>query len=171
GSGERALGNLATSAQINRYGISLINNTGTTLSKFTLNFTGERWRLVDPGVHDTLAYEYAITSSSNTIDTAGIFTGLGSFAAPNTSDVAGTVNIALNGNLAANQTAKSHTVNVNWTPGSMLIVRFNGQDLSGQDDGLSVDNLSITGVPEPTGAVLGLSGIVGALVMRRRVRS
>src|SRR5262245_2405832 len=39
GSTERALGVLATSNQISRFGVAFVNNTGVTLKQLSLNFT------------------------------------------------------------------------------------------------------------------------------------
>ena len=63
-SSDRALGVLATSNQISRFGVALVNNTGATLNQITLDFTGEQWRrggILGPN-YNTLTYAYAIGS-------------------------------------------------------------------------------------------------------------
>jgi len=79
--------------------------------------------------------------------------------------------IPLDGNLPANQTAVNEFVGgITWSPGTWLVLRWDGKDVTGQDNGLAIDNLSFSaGVPEPTGAVLaGVAAIVLGAVRRRR---
>jgi hypothetical protein len=170
GSGERAIGTLATSNQINRFGVAFTNDSGLTYGEFTLAFTGEQWRHGDdatPGPN-VLSYDYTITAAPGDNIDVGSFTPISTFASPVTT---GTINIALDGNLPANQTPKSHTLTgLNWEPSSTLIIRWSGQDLSGQDDGLAIDNMSFSAsVPEPTTAALVLLlGMVMSCLRRRR---
>jgi hypothetical protein len=79
--------------------------------------------------------------------------------------------LAIDGNDPANQVdVLAVANNVGWTPGSTLFVRWTGVDVTGQDDGLSIDNLTFSAaVPEPASlALVGLAicGLVGTL--RRR---
>jgi hypothetical protein len=169
GSGERALGALSTSNQINRFGVTLTNNSAVTYGEFTLAFTGEQWRRGDDDTPtpNSLFYAYRITSNSaDTVDTAG-FTSISTFAAPiNT----GLINVALNGNDPANQTPKLHTISgINWAPGSNLIIRWAAQDLTGQDDGLAIDNLNFSAnVPEPLSIVYAIMAAIGVTCVRRQ---
>jgi hypothetical protein len=166
GSAERALGALPTSAQIGRFGVAFTNNTGSTLNQFSLSFTGEQWRRGDIATGDTMTYEYAVGAAD--INAAG-FLSLGSFSSPNLQGAPNT-NVALDGNLGINQVAASANVtNANWTPGSSLVIRWNAADISGQDDGLAIDNVNFSAsVPEPTSCLLALVAAVASLPLRRR---
>ena len=167
---DRALGVLATSAQISRFGLTLVNNTSSTFTSFSLSFTGEQWRrgnVASPG--DALTYDYAITASAAAgIGDDVLFTNFGSFTAPNTQGVP--TEVALDGNLAANQIAVAQSVpGITWAPGQLLLLRWNGQDITGQDDGLAIDNLSFTAaVPEPT--TLSLAAAASLVLAARRRR-
>jgi hypothetical protein len=161
---DRALGALPTSADIAGLGAVITNNTGQTLTQFTLSFTGEQWRRGDANVHDTLTFAYGLASS---IDASGLSpdTNL-DFASPNQDNT--TVNVALDGNASANRAAHSDTVTgLSWAPGASMVVRWVGQDLSGQDDGLAIDDVSFSApVPEPTS--IGLLSLAAVSLRRRR---
>lgn len=168
GSSDRAIGALATSNQISTFGLVLINNTPNDLTSITLSFVGEQWRRGDVSSPNTLAFSYGLGSSIG----AGGLTAYAplNFVSPNTQ--ASPNEVALDGNLAGNQTALSATITgINWGVGESLVLKWTGQDLSGQDDGLAIDNLTFTAVPEPSSlalSVLGLAGIVGMVIRRRR---
>lgn len=167
GSTERALGALATSNQINTFGLVLVNNSNTTYSGFDLSYTGEQWRRGDVTTPNTLAFAYGEAASIG--GTLTSFPALG-FSSPVTG---GPTEVALDGNLPANQVAVAGTVTgLDWAPGETLVLRWSINDLSGQDDGLGIDNLSFVAhpVPEPSTIALGAAALVGlALAARRRV--
>jgi hypothetical protein len=171
GSTERALGALATSNQVGRFGLSLINTTGTTLNSFTLSYTGEQWRRGDVSpVGNTLEFAYAVTANLAETINSGTFTSVAglSYASPNMQ--AAPLEVALDGNLGTNQVAVGGTISgLNWGPDEMLMLRWSGEDLSGQDNGLAVDGLSFSAaVPEPATCVLGMLAAFGLVSLRRR---
>lgn len=162
GSSDRALGALATSNQINAFGLVLRNDTSETITFFTLSYFGEQWRRGDVPSPNTLAFFYGIGSGlASTGLTAA--TSL-NFVAPNTTAAA---NTGIDGNAAGNRTLVTGTITgLNWAPGTSLVLQWNAQDQSGQDDGLAIDDLTFV-VPTPgAAAMLGL----GALVAGRRRR-
>jgi hypothetical protein len=58
---------------------------------------------------------------------------------------------------------------VNWAPNQVLVLQWVGQDLSGQDHGLGIDNLNFSAIPEPsTYALLAALATMGAVSLRRR---
>ncbi|MBL9125929.1 MAG: PEP-CTERM sorting domain-containing protein [Planctomycetaceae bacterium] len=164
GSSERALGMLLTSNQIPTFGLVLTNNTAQVLTSFTLSFTGEQWRRGDADPQSGLYFSYGLASD--------IGASLTSYAPLDfTSPTAAPLNSALDGNLPANQVAKSATITgLNWGIGQTLVLKWNSVELSGQDDGLAIDNLSFSAVPEPSSFALAAVGLVGAagIVWRRR---
>lgn len=165
GSGERALGFLATSNQISRYGVELTNTSSDTYISANLSFTGEQWRAGDAGVSNSLSFAYSLSAANINDDPA--FTALPSFnfSSPNSAGPQG----ALNGNLPANQQLFAGAITgLNWTPGSTLTLRWTTNEVSGADTGLAIDDLSLTGVvPEPASAAILVLGSM--LLLRRRV--
>lgn len=166
GDTDRALGTLATGNQISRFGLTIQNNTGITLDSISLSYDGEIWRSGDSGVTNSLTFSYAIFSSSPSINGAG-FTDVPSLTY--TASAFTPFNTAVNGNLFSTDVSGGIS-GLTWNPGDYLVIRWSGEDKSGQDNGLAVDNVSFsaTAVPEPaTWALLGL-GAAGVLALRRR---
>ena len=171
GSSERALGALATSNQISSFGLVLTNDTGLTLDSFTLSYTGEQWRRGNVANPNTLFFSYAVGGTSIG---SGTFTGIAAlnFVAPNTQ--VSPTDVALDGNNAANQTFLSGGVatGLGWAPGDTLVLRWLAQDLSGQDDGLGIDNLTFSAAAIPEASTLCLVGASAATLslglLRRR---
>ncbi|MEJ1971089.1 MAG: ExeM/NucH family extracellular endonuclease [Lacunisphaera sp.] len=142
---DRALGSLASGSTISRFGTTLINSTGLPITEFTLSYTGEEWR-GGTGTN-SLAFEYALGATD--INT-GTFT-----AAPALSFTAPTAATgALVGNNAPNRTAISATITgLNWAPGQTLTLRWTDVNDGGNDDGLAIDDLSLS-TPVAADAIL-----------------
>ncbi|HVU35449.1 MAG TPA: MBG domain-containing protein [Opitutaceae bacterium] len=148
GSADRALGSLASGSVVSRFGATFVNNTGQTITGFTLSYTGEQWRHGGAATPNTLSFSYAVGAAD---------IGAGSFvAAPqfnfvglSTSSTSG----ALDGNAAANRATVSGSVTgLDWAPGQTLVIRWTDVDDSGSDDGLAIDNVAFsTAVVGPTG--------------------
>lgn len=139
GSGDRALGSLASGTTISRFGASFVNSTGRTITSFALSYTGEQWRR-GSGAANKLTFEYSTNASDINTGTFTAATGL-DFVAPITTGTS----IALDGNAAANRVAISSTVNgLSWAPGTTLVIRWTDVDDTGSDDGLGVDDLSFS---------------------------
>lgn len=165
GDTERALGSLPTGNQISTFGLVLKNDLAYTLTSFSLAYTGEQWRRGNVATPNVLEFSYQVGASA--INGGGLWASVAAldFTAPIT---VGPTEVALDGNLAANQTALAATINgINWTPGSTLVLRWISADLSGQDDGLAIDNLSFSAVPEPSTFALAAIGLAGAACIGR----
>jgi len=158
GSTERALGGLRSGSLVPVFGACFTNGTGSTLSGFDVAYTGEQWRLGTTARADRIDFQY---STSATSLTTGTWTDVDAldFSSPDT----GTVG-AKNGNGAANRTARSSSIpNVSIATGATFCVRWNDFDASGADDGLAVDDFSITvsGTPLPTLSITDVSQLEG----------
>jgi hypothetical protein len=146
---DRCLGALA-SGNIPRLGVLLTNNTGSTLTTFTITFTGEQWRNGGSNNVNTLAFAYKIGATN--IDDASGYTAntAGNFSSVKTSATAS----ALDGNLAANRGNVSVTVTgISWADGTVLGLRWDDANDTGSDDGLGIDDWSFTataGTPLPS---------------------
>jgi hypothetical protein len=154
GATNRALGTLATSNQVNDFGMVLVNNSTTTFTQFTLSYTGEVWRIGDATPPDALTFAYGPGTGINdlqpgdptTLDANLDFHG---DSTSNYATVKPTVpaggGIAVDGTNSIDQKAVSDTVTgISWAPGQTFILRWLGENNTGQDDGLAIDNLSFS---------------------------
>lgn len=136
---DRALGGLRSGTLIPIFGACLTNNTGATISSLDVAYTGEEWRLGVAGRTDQLNFEY----STNATDlVTGTWTGVAAlnFVTPDTITVG-----AKNGNAAADRTALSTNIgSLAIANGATFWLRWTDIDVSGVDDGLAVDDFSLT---------------------------
>jgi hypothetical protein len=139
GSTERALGQLRSGTLIPLFGACYTNNTGATITSLAIAYTGEEWRLGTAGRTDQLNFEY----STNATDlVTGTWTNVAAlnFVTPDTATAG-----AKNGNAAADRTALSSTVSsLSIANGATFWIRWNDTDATGADDGLAVDDFSLT---------------------------
>jgi len=143
GSTERAFGCLQSGTLIPTIGASFTNNTGSTVTSLAIAYTGEEWRLGTAGRTDRLDFQYSLNATSLTTGTWTDVDPL-DFTTPDTAGTAG----ARDGNSAADRTAISSTINgLSIANGATFWIRWNDFNASGSDDGLSVDDFSLT----PTG--------------------
>jgi hypothetical protein len=139
GSTERSLGGVRTSGVASTFGTFVTNDTGSTITDLTFEFTGEQWRLGALGRIDLLDFGYSTDATSIGTGTWLEVDAL-DFTAPVTSGVTG----ALDGNAAENQLLVSHTITgLNLLNGTSLWLRWVDFDATGSDDGLAIDNFSI----------------------------
>ncbi len=138
---DRALGTVASGSVVPRLGVMITNNTGTTITQFTLGYTGEQWRNGGNTAAHTLGFAYSLTAAD--INAA---TGFTDVAALNfTSPTVGASAAALDGNATANRTAVSSTVTgISWAPGQTLILRWSDTNDSGNDHGLALDDVTFS---------------------------
>jgi MYXO-CTERM domain-containing protein len=166
---ERALGTLLSGSVTSTFGASFTNNTGSTITRLTISYTGEQWRLGTLSREDRLDFSYSTNATSLT---SGTYTSVSAlnFIAPTTTGTTG----ALNGNAVGNQSSISSTiVSLSIPSGSTFWIRWSDFNASSSDDGLAVDNFSVSAIPEPStaAALLGFVALAGAAGLRRRRRA
>lgn len=173
GSSERALGSLATNANVavgsnQVMALAMTNNSALTLDSFTLRYDGEQWRNGGNANAQSLTVLYGFGSS---------FTSVAQWTAAGagfnfTSPVATASAAAVNGNAAGRVASLGGTVLANWAPGQTLWIRWSDNNDANNDHGLAIDNvsLSVTAVPEPSTYAMLLAGLgaVGFMARRRR---
>jgi predicted extracellular nuclease len=142
GSSERAFGSLLSGTLIPTIGAAFTNDTGHTISSLDIAYTGEQWRLGQAGRGpDRLDFEYNLTATSLTTASGWVDVNALDFSSPVT---AGTVG-ALDGNAAANRTPVGGTISgLAISPGQAFWVRWADFNVTGADDGLAVDDFSLT---------------------------
>src|SRR5262245_14048842 len=139
---DRAFGTLLSGTLIPMIGASFVNDTGRTISSLDVAYTGEQWRLgalARPG--ERLDFEYNLTATS--LDTASGWVDVNAldFSSPVTTGTIG----ALDGNASGNRTSVAGTITgISIAPGQAFWIRWADFNAAGSDDGLAVDDLSLT---------------------------
>lgn len=169
GSGERALGALASGSNSAAVGVELVNNTGKLITEVSISYLGEFWRS-STTTQNVMTFGYLVgpsTSATYLTDVAAL-----PFASLNlTGPAPVAANGALDGNLAINQATFLGTIPVAVPKGQSLYLRWSDFNDIGNDAGLAIDNFSLTAkqIPEPaTLTLLGLVGLAVAGGLRRR---
>jgi len=142
---ERAFGGLQSGTLNPTIGAAFTNNTGGAITSLAIAYTGEQWRLGTLARTDRIDFQYSIDATSLT---TGTWTDVNTldFTTPTTGPTVG----ALDGNAVANRTSLSFTITGLSIPnGATFYIRWTSFDATGADDGLSVDDFSLT--PTSTG--------------------
>jgi len=164
---ERAFGTLFSGSLNSIIGAEFVNNTGQTITSLDFSYVGEQWRRgnTTAGAADRLRFDISTNATSLT---TGTYTNVAAldFTSVNT----GASVAVLDGNVAGNRAAIAQTVGSLTIPdGSTFWVRWVDTDLApGADDGLAVDDFSITPSgfapppppPPPGASPLLITGIV-----------
>jgi hypothetical protein len=139
GSTDRALGGLRTGTLAPTIGSFYRNDTGFTINTLQIAYTGEEWRLGAASRADRLDFQYSTNATSLTTGTWTDVDAL-DFTTPNT-----TTTGAKDGNAAANRTAITSSINgLSIAPGATFWIRWTDLDATGSDDGLAVDDFSLS---------------------------
>lgn len=140
---DRAFGGVLSGSLTPTIGARFVNNTGTTITSLAVSYTGEQWRLGATGRNDRLDFQFGATATSLT-STGYVDVDTLDFIAPIGTGTAG----ALDGNAAANRVAVSNTITgLSIAPGAEFWIRWNDFNATGADDGLGIDDFSITANP------------------------
>lgn len=148
---ERALGSVGSGSVGPVYfGIPLVNNTGSTVNRIRISYRGELWRVGNPARStgpDSLHFAYGLNNTGISGNTWTAYPAL-SFVSP--APAAGPANINLNGNAAAQVVTLTDTlINLNLASGDTLWLRWRDENSSSFDDGMGIDDISITFLPNP----------------------
>ncbi|WP_051503201.1 MULTISPECIES: endonuclease/exonuclease/phosphatase family protein [Nostocales] len=154
GSTERALGTLLSGTLTPTIGVSFTNTTGDTITTLNVSYRGEQWRLGATGraAADRLDFQYSLNATSLATGTWVDVDAL-DFSSPVTNQALG----ALNGN-TNNTTVPGTITGLNIPNGATFWFRWLDFDVTGSDDGLSIDDFSLsTTVTPPTGPTVAIA--------------
>jgi hypothetical protein len=136
---DRAVGELRSGTLIPVFGVAFTNNTGAGITTLTISFTGEQWRLGTVGRTDQLSFEYSTNATNLTTGTWTAVPAL-NFTTPATVTAG-----AKDGNAAANRTTLTSAItSLSIANGAGFWIRWVDTDATGADDGLAIDDFSIT---------------------------
>ena len=131
------------------WAVCFVNNTGATLTSIDIAYIGEQWR--DGGaavpVAQTMAFEYQVANAGTITDADTPTTGWTSssslsFTSPTFVNTG--AGVLLDGNAAANRTARSASLSVSAAPGQQIWLRWRDLNDGGNDHALAVDDISVT---------------------------
>ena len=152
---DRALGALNTiGGDPIYYGVQLVNNTGATITSFTLTVDAEKYE-ASGGNDATLAsFGFGLT---------GIGGSTGWTSAPS---------LDVNNKVIGNTLTFTPVDPLTWAPDTTLWFRWSDINSPGQDRLFAIDNLSLAVVPEPStyALLLGVGTLCLALCRRWRMR-
>lgn len=141
GSGGTYFGSPANGAIAGWIAASFVNISGSDFTGFTANWTGEQWRNGGNTTSQAMVFEYGFGNAFASVTTW--FAPGGGFDW--NSPVATSSASALDGNLAANQVAGvGGSINVTWSDGDTLWLRWAERNDVGNDHGMAIDDFSIT---------------------------
>ena len=146
GASERALGSLQSGALVPLFGAVFTNDTGVTITAITIAYTGEQWRLGTTARTDRLDFQYSVSATSLA---SGTWTDVDAldFTTLDTGAVG-----ARDGNAAGTRALIGTTITgLDIPAGATFWIRWTDFNASGADDGLAVDDFSLT--PNPSGPI------------------
>jgi hypothetical protein len=137
------------------------NDTGKTITAFSINYQGEQWRSGTSGRQDRLDFQYSLNAGSLT---SGTWTDVDTldFMAPDSSGTAG----SRDGNAPSYRMLVSGTITgLSLSPGDTFWLRWVDFDASGADDGLAVDDFSLTAWGPAAGHAVNETGTTVSLCL------
>ncbi|HQV77566.1 MAG TPA: T9SS type A sorting domain-containing protein [Chitinophagales bacterium] len=160
---DRALGSLGSGSATPSFGVKFVNNTGSHITSLTISFNTECWRLGQKPAKrlDSTAFSYNI--GANSLNSSG-WQNVSSLKllTPDTSRASAG---ELNGNDALNRTAVNQTISgLVIAPLDTFWLKWSELNVSGVDDGLALDDLTVTfaggSVPTCTAPTSSVSTVV-----------
>lgn len=164
GSGERALGLLASGTNIAAIGVEIINGLSFTVTDVSFTFNREVWRS-STSTQNIMLFAWGVSGGSIT---SSNFLSDASMTPDPQGDLVGLAPVATNGPIPVN----SLGVTVNLTglslaPGQSLFLRWSDFNDIGNDAAIGIDDFNFAMTPTPGSlALLGLGGL--SLLRRRR---
>ena len=162
GASDRALGGLQSGTLSPAIGVAFSNDTGATIRALTITYVGEQWRIGNTAGarDDRMDVQYSLSATSLTTGVWSDADGLDFTNPVKTAASAG----ALNGNAAANRVTLTATIGgLQFEPGQTVWLRWRDLNATGADDGLALDDFSLTprATDAPTTPTLSIDDVSG----------
>lgn len=138
GSTERALGSLRSGSVLPLIGAGFTNTSGSVITALQISYRGEQWRLGAVRANDRMDFQISFDATSINNGTWTHVDEL-DFIAPVNSGTVGLLNGNTNSSLVAFEIPGLSIAN-----GQTFFIRWTDFDASGADDGLAVDDFSLT---------------------------
>jgi hypothetical protein len=136
---DRSFGSISSGSTIPAYGLSFVNNIGTTVTNVDISSVVEQWRTGDNVINETVSFAYSLDATSLSTGTWTNVTAL------NLNEIltSSTIAAATDGNLPINQANISTTISgLTWSNGTTLWIRWTDANDAGADSLLTLDNFS-----------------------------
>lgn len=135
GNSNRKIGGLQSGSLIPTFGFYFTNNTGSTITSIDISYTGETWRVGTASRSDRLDFQYSTNATSLTTGTWTDVNGL---------DYANPGQATGSGSVQHSASISSSITGLSLTNGSSMFIRWNDFNATGSDDGMAVENFSMT---------------------------
>ena len=132
---DRTLGGLQTGTLNPAFGFYFTNSTGYTLTAISISYTGKTWRVATANRSDQIDFQF---STSATTLTNGTWSDLNTLDYTNPGQSVG------NGSVQHSSLVSGNITGLSIAQGSTLFIRWTDYDASGADDGMGIDDLTIT---------------------------
>ncbi|HTU10511.1 MAG TPA: Calx-beta domain-containing protein [Allosphingosinicella sp.] len=140
---DRALGSLQSGTLIPTFGAAFTNTSGATITSLLIDYDGEQWRISNTAAARDDRLDFQISFDATSL-TTGTWTDVNELDFTNVIKTAASAG-ALNGNLDANNIDITHTITgLTIANGATFWIRWVDLNAAGADDGLAIDNFSIT---------------------------
>ena len=152
---DRALGSLRSSTISPIFGANFSNGSANSITSLAISYTGEEWRLGTAGRTDHLDFQISF-NATGVGDATATWTDVDQldFTTPDTVTTG-----AKNGNAAGEETNLAFTITgLSIAPGASFWIRWVDATTSGSQDGLAVDNFSITSTAVPSPGTFSITG-------------
>lgn len=141
---DRSFGTLGSGSTAPSFGASFVNNTGVAVTTISISALMEQWRTQsDNTVIEKVPFSYSTNATSLADGTWTPVTALDLVEKL----TATTASTAVDGNLAANQTAITANISLSWANGATLWIRWDDANDVGTDGIYSIDNFVIKANP------------------------
>jgi hypothetical protein len=142
GASERAFGELTSGSLVSTIGTSFTNSTDSAIVKIRINFFAELWRKGALSLKDSALFQYSTDATSLTTGTWTTFNKLNLI----TSNLGAVVG-AIDGNQSANRLfIRDSITGISVAPGSTIWIRWSSINITGNDDGIAIDDFNATAV-------------------------